>query len=595
MPKCPLYERWTWNRPMPDPFDDPSVPTVRTDVHSQYSGTITKSTMHAASLAAILAYMCLDHAAELPAGQEAKGALGSQGNNYYLAEYPSRTGKTHLVVFNRTNGKFSAVSMKDAGDSPNPYALRDNAESGAALFFALMPLAVSDEEFAQAYEKLWGCIRDGLPDLDAAARYAALCCDNLYRRLTAPSACGSAGISISLSTTGNIPPIRALNLKQGTYDPTSVLIGKFEILGNAPKTAAKSVRLEDFVGKYPLHEIEWSAEQEAMIPKPEPWYSVPHEIVTLCRHIQQTTDSAQPIRTAMLRGPAGTGKTEGVKALAAALHRPYVYLTCNANFEIYDFLGQVMPDMSKPSAHKATLPSLQDIQMDPPSAYYQMTGDYIETVTEEQVFDKLLEVMAERAQSETAQSQQRYTYVDTPLVQALRYGYVCELQEPNVIANPGVMVGLNALLDRCAAITLPTGERLVRHPDCVIVVTTNAGYEGTRDMNQSVLSRMSLILDMEQPDNETMADRVAALTGCPDKGMIVKMAEVVQNIDKRCRTNMIQDGCCGMRELIAWVQSYMIVHDAMESAEYTVLSSVSADPENREDIRTNCLAPAFGT
>lgn len=42
-------------------------------------------------------------------------------------------------------------------------------------------------------------------------------------------------------------------------------------------------------------------------------------------------------------------------------------------------------------------------------------------------------------------SGQNFQYVDTPLVEAIRYGYILEIQEPTVIANPGVLVGLNSL------------------------------------------------------------------------------------------------------------------------------------------------------
>ena len=51
------------------------------------------------------------------------------------------------------------------------------------------------------------------------------------------------------------------------------------------------------------------------------------------------------MRNFMMRGPAGTGKTEGAKAIAAGLGLPYVHLTCSANTEIYDLLGQMLPDV----------------------------------------------------------------------------------------------------------------------------------------------------------------------------------------------------------------------------------------------------------
>lgn len=49
----------------------------------------------------------------------------------------------------------------------------------------------------------------------------------------------------------------------------------------------------------------------------------------------------------MLRGPAGTGKTEGAKAIAAGLHLPYRCITCSANTEIFDLLGQILPDVDE--------------------------------------------------------------------------------------------------------------------------------------------------------------------------------------------------------------------------------------------------------
>ena len=68
----------------------------------------------------------------------------------------------------------------------------------------------------------------------------------------------------------------------------------------------------------------------------------------------------------------------------------------------------------------------------------------------------------------------------------------------------------------------------------------------------------------------------------------------IQEISERCKETMINDGSCGVRELISWVQSYMICGDMMEAARYTVLSSVSADEENRKAIETTCFEPILG-
>ncbi|MFR3367349.1 MAG: hypothetical protein ACLTR4_09360 [Gallintestinimicrobium sp.] len=59
------------------------------------------------------------------------------------------------------------------------------------------------------------------------------------------------------------------------------------------------------------------------------------------------------------------------------------------------------------------------------------------------------------------------------------------------------MVKLNSLLDDCAAVTLADGEVVRRNPDTIIIMTTNTAYNGCRPMNQSVLSRLNLLIDEE--------------------------------------------------------------------------------------------------
>lgn len=168
----------------------------------------------------------------------------------------------------------------------------------------------------------------------------------------------------------------------------------------------------------------------------------------------------------------------GAQAIAAGLNLPYTLMTCSANTEITDLVGQFIPDTN--GFHGSTpiedLPKISDITMHPPSVYMMLTGEYDESKTEDDVLQKLIEIAVGNLMEKEDPAGQRIRYVDTPLVEAIRHGYVCELQEPSCIANPGVLVGLNSLLDNCQVITLPTGERVRRHPDTVIVVTTNSDY-----------------------------------------------------------------------------------------------------------------------
>ena len=156
-----------------------------------------------------------------------------------------------------------------------------------------------------------------------------------------------------------------------------------------------------------------------------------------------------------------------------------------------------------------------------------------------------------------------------------------------------MLVGLNSLLDNCQTITLPTGERVQRHPDTVIIVTTNSDYSGCRDINQSVISRMDLVFDIEAPSLDTMAQRVMNITGFKDEAMALKMALVVQDMGERCRQTMITDGSCGMRELKSWVLSTMVTNDPYESAMSTIIGSASSDPDNRAELISTCLDAQF--
>jgi len=83
------------------------------------------------------------------------------------------------------------------------------------------------------------------------------------------------------------------------------------------------------------------------------------------------------------------------------------------------------------------------------------------------------------------------------------------------------------------------------------------------------------------------------VTGCTDEQGTTKMAQVVQDIAKRCHEVMINDGSCGMRELKAWVLSTMITKDPYESALSTIIASASANPENRADLISTCLEKQY--
>ena len=598
MPNGNLLPNWSFRRKLPEPFEDYSDGPVCKNVYSKYCTQPQKrSTLHAATLRAILAYMEL----ESPTGAkppEELGAVGSQGNNFTIAEYPSITGELHVAVYNRTNGKFTAGCYQippDPESNPEKYMLKENEKSGTALIFALLPTALADDEFNENYQKLKEDWDNGYIDMDDTVNIAAVLCDNLYRRIRYGTSLANGGIPSDTPNNGSIPQLKAFTVQKGTYSPTDVILGTFQVIkpGASTRKVTASVSKKDFVGKYILSDSRTLTPQEELtVPQLPDWYIIPPESKRICEHAKLTTNTVSPMRNFLLRGPAGTGKTEGAKAIASGLHLPYRCITCSANTEIFDLLGQILPDVDgKLSALQSEYPTFQDIMMDPATAYQKLTGTYDESVDEDTVYQKLVDTIFDEMHDHYAKqdSHQKFKYVDTPLVEAIRYGYLVELQEPTVIANPGVLVGLNSLLDRCNSMFLPNGEVINRHPDTTIVVTTNNDYAGCKQMNQSVISRMNLVIDLDEPDEDTLVKRVLGITGCTDKKTVTTMAKIVKAVSEYCHENLITDGCCGVRELISWVQSFMVCGDIREAAHYTILSSVSADAESRQEVENGCL------
>ena len=599
MSKTKLFESWTFRLQLPAPFDDPQYAGAKNHSFSQYniSSTAQKSTLHAPSLRALLAFVKLVSASEKGQSTEGLGAIGHQGSTFRISEYHSAN-KTDCVVFNPVTGKFNAAQVEDGTDTLKPYTVGPSNGSGTGLLFCLMPILHQDEEFQRNFQEFLTHYDSGWTDMDGAFNCALILCDNIYRRIESSKTLGSDGVKISIPTTGNISAITQMSMDSGNYAPTGATYGEFTIMqmSGTPTARAASFKREDFVGKYTLSTRILTDREKAMVPTLPDWYIIPKEVVRVCEHAKITTASSQPMRNFLFRGDAGTGKTMGAQAIAAGLNLPYTLMTCSANTEITDLVGQFIPDTSgfqSEQQYEGELPKISDIIMHPPSVYKMLTGVYDEEKTEDDVLQKLIEIAVGNLVEKEETPGQRIRYVDTPLVEAIRYGYVCELQEPSCIANPGVLVGLNSLLDNCQVITLPTGERVKRHPDTVIVVTTNSDYSGCRDMNQSVISRMDLIYDMEAPDLNTMVKRVMNVTGFTDEQEATKMAIVVRDIAERCRQTMITDGSCGMREFKSWVLSTMVTKDPYESALSTIISSASADPDNRAELISSCLETQF--
>ncbi len=162
-----------------------------------------------------------------------------------------------------------------------------------------------------------------------------------------------------------------------------------------------------------------------------------------------------------------------------------------------------------------------------------------------------------------------------------------------MIEKPGTLTRLNALFDDCAKTDLLNGEIIERHPDTVVILTTNLDYVGCQMFNESVLSRMNLIQHRKGMGAKDMAKRAVERTGCKEIEIVQEMARVVANIHQYLTKKQVQGGVCGYRELENWVWSYLATRDIVNASQHTVVSKASPYPEDREEILNTYILPYF--
>ena len=169
----------------------------------------------------------------------------------------------------------------------------------------------------------------------------------------------------------------------------------------------------------------------------------------------------------MLKGPTGCGKTRFVEYMAHRLQRPLVTISCHEDLFAADLVGR-----------------------------YLLTGD--ETV-----------------------------WMDGPLTLAVRHGGICYLDEV-VEARKDTTVVIHPLADDRRLLPIDKrGEVLKAHPDFLLVISYNPGYQSVlKDLKQSTRQRFvaleftyplpaeeSAIVARESGVDAATAKRLVALAG----------------------------------------------------------------------------------
>lgn len=610
---------FNFGRSLPEPFDTLGG-SKKVKVSSKYS-TGTEATLNCTMIKAVHALCdCMSGK-----GEGAVGVIDTR----FVAEYKSSVSPDayHLVVYDSKSGHILASVYDMSTEMIENYVMHSSKRDGAAVIFATMPALMDDDEFKENFDIYYQQREAGYPDFEVAKNAMAMMCDNAYRRVKDESC--PVHVSLEVDKSGNLMRVATTQIDAGNFTPRTVYAGEFKIFAKTGKAVIRKagiyVEKKDFIGQYAFSSRVFTPEEESLIPDIPDWYIISKDIVEICRHAKESTGKPMQMRNFLLRGPAGTGKTMGAQAIAAGLHLPYMKYTCSAGTEIFDLIGMIIPDTANDSTGDEELdrelealnkmggitydnvsklmglPGLDDMDYDPSGVYEKLTGVKKDDATSQECMQAVLTKVTAKVQTlmkrdnHSEGNGQSYTYMHSDLIKALGNGYVVEIQEPTTIVQPGVLVGLNSMLEQSGSITLANGEIIKRHPDAVVVITTNISYEGCRRMNQSVIDRMSLVKDIELPEPEVMVQRVMSVTGAEDEYQISQMVQVVNDLSDYCRKNCITDGSYGMRSLIDWVISTEITGDPYESALYTIISKATANEEDREALITSVLEPVFAS
>ena len=215
------------------------------------------------------------------------------------------------MVYDSGTGSLLASVYDRNTELIEQYTVHTSARDGAALFFAMMPQLLEDEEFRENCKAYQEQFTNGFSDLPKATHTMAILCDNAYRRIK-DSAC-PAHLKVNVDKSGNLMRVSRAQLDSGLYQPTEVLAGEFTIFTqNGEPMVYKPTKVidhKDFIGQYVLNPSRMLTPAErAQVPTLPEWYIIPQEAVDICKHAQLTTGKPTQMRNFLLRGPAAPAR-----------------------------------------------------------------------------------------------------------------------------------------------------------------------------------------------------------------------------------------------------------------------------------------------
>lgn len=395
--------------------------------------------------------------------------------------------------------------------------------------------------------------------------------DNIYRSVIECNKTSDAP-NLEVEYPDNGDPSLMLDIVSiKSYLPTKIICGDFSLFEGMPSEKSETELKTFSICK----DEELTEEQKRRIPKLESWYIPPMYLMNTLKVIKCFHNSPNQFQNILFSGRAGSGKSKSAEAIAYALNLPFYAVNCNPNTDEMQLTGGFAPNINK--GEIKDLPTFEEIEFDPATAYKRITGEDNENVSSEEVF-RLVNAKKEEKSND-------FIVTTTALIEAAKNGGVVELQEISLIKDSGMLGMLNSLMDNeNPFLTVPTtGEVIPRHKNCVIVATTNINYAGCRPLNAAVKDRFKVHYLVENPTEEEIFARTKAKTNFKETSILKKMVKAFCEISSYREDSQEEDSAT-LRSLYNWVYFYMAMEgecSVYEAAQPTLVNKLSSDIEER--------------
>ena len=590
MAEIKLFDTWTFQEEMPEPFsrflqkEGLRKTTTMVEWLSQYNQG-RQATLHPPTLRAMLNIAGIYL-------KQTEGALGFQKGNYellnfYCMEYVKGRGR-YALVYNPISAKIRGICKTEKQTYKALDFVERNVSDGEEVLAMLIYVSLEKKEalynleFAQNFILFMQQMKEGWKNAKLALKAAFLCCDNLYRRVENVQDFSNEGIPLEKSQLGKagMEQLSTLAIESELYAPNDAIKGTFQILGEMKKE--REWTLKELQKIYRQH---WSfpKDYENRIPQLPEDMKVGEYAQDILSAIVES-----PFRKFMITGNAGTGKTTDAQMVAQILGVPYFALNCGPETDESTLVAGIYPNSRKKTEDSMKFPSLQEFVTDPMQVLEEVAHTRKEGITKSEAFRELLDAVYQSGYQK-AKNEGDFVMQESEIIKGCRMPSVIEIMEASLIVEPGALGKLNRLLDDSRKLDLLYGEVVERHPNAIIIITTNLNYVANREFDFSVVSRMNKVQHRKDLTEQQLAERAMFRTGCKDMEVLKQMAKVMKRLDAVVKEEFGKAGLCGYREYENWVYEYMRTQNLVKAAEDTVLSKLASDEEDRDMLRQVCM------